>query len=618
MNETRAEPIKDANLPCTIQSIPSRENEDVCDFVHLLDSDDFSNEHMKDVDNFIPELESLLQNLEDKPITVNSGNVSSVGSDLMELNDELLTDSDLNKFNTALSAFSDIKTLNSGFSIDSFAPQVEEKPVNNVIFEVQPKVLLPDVEENKDHNFVMTESCQLGSTDPSTKWSGTGSYLEDTMDRYVTACSENQNQEMALTFLCVKSKHNGSTAVRPPLLNRSTSPAAKTTQYLNISQHAGDSETVATNDSSMDDGPGSVSGGIPLQLATKRSLRTDEISNLKTANLVLQEKSCGQLSHTEILHSLTNSNKTAVENRRDIMTSEVGMSGVTPYLMREVQDHTYSKVKDEQFISTSKEEPFEFPTHDEISHSFSFVDNTVTGKSVGDIAIEVNIPGLTASAMSEVLANSERSNGPEITVGSEAISKKSLSSAFVAASTQKRAKDDMTASQAEQNNCTKIPALPLGSFFQKKGSTFCNNQQNKLFIKETNIDKTCSSLKSQISFAQNKRDKFAGFTFEKPVVPEQVPGRSGIKNNGSKTKRASKSTKKRQRPKKALPSLTSHASTEPSSPCTSNTNSSNVLKLESQCNIEGNQVEETNDLHCTYVNKEHDLESPNWIQELLM
>jgi hypothetical protein len=553
MNVARTEPIKDAYLPCTAQSIPSRENEDVCDVLH---SDDLSNERMKDVDNFIPELGSLLQNFEDETLTVSSGNISSVGSDLMELNDELLTDSDLNKLKTALSAFSDLKTLNSGLSIDSFAPQVEEKTGINVISEVQPKVLLPDVEENKDHIFVKnelltdsdlktlnsglsidsfapqveeetvinviseiqpkvllpdveedveenkdhifvkTESCQSGSTDASTKWSETSSYLEDTMDRYVTVCIENQNQELALTLLCVTSEHSGSTAVRPPFLNTSTSPAAKTTHCLNISQRAGDSETV------------------------------------------------GQLSHTEILHSMTNSNKTAVEESTDIMTSEVDMSGVTPYLIRDIQEHTYFKVKDEHFISASQEEPFEFPTHDETSHSFSFVDNTVTGKSVGDIAIEVSVPGLTAYAMSEVLANSERSNGPEITIVSEASSKKPRSSESVAAATQKRAKDGMTASQAEQNNCTKIPDLPPGLFFQKKGSKLCNNQQNKLIIKETNIDKTCSSLKSQISFAPNKREKFPGFTFEKPVVPQQVTGRCQIKNNRSKTERASKSTKK--------------------------------------------------------------------------
>jgi hypothetical protein len=523
---TRTEPVKDANFPCTAQPIPSRENEDVCDFVHLLHSDDLSNEHMKDVD-IIPELESLLRNLEVETLTVSSGNISSVGSDLTELNDQLLTDSDLNKLNTALSAFSDLKTLNSVLSIDSFAPQVEEKTVNDVISEVQPEVFLPDVGENKDHIFVMTESCQSGSTDASTKWSETSSYLEDAVDRYVTVCSENQNQELALTLLCVTSEHSGSTAVRPPVLNRSTSPAAKTTQCLNISQRAGDSETVVTSDSSMDDGPGSVSGGIPLQPITKRSLRSDEISNLKTGNLVLQEKSCGQLSHTEILHFMTNSNKTAVEKRTGIMTSEVDMSGVTPYLIREVQDHTYCKVKDEHFISASQEEPFEFLTHDERSHSFSFVDNTVTGKSVGDIAIEVSVPGLTACAMSEVLVNSERSNGPEITVVSEASSKKHLSSESVAAATQKRAEDGMTASQAEQNSCTEEPGLPPGSFFQKKGSKLCNDQETQI-----------------------EREKFAGFTFEKPVVPQQVAGRYQIKNNRSKTERASKSTKKHQRLKK--------------------------------------------------------------------
>jgi hypothetical protein len=594
MNETRTEPIKDANLPCTVQSIPSRENENVCDFIHLLDSGDFSNENRKDLDNFIPELESLLRNLEEKIVTVNSGNVSSVGSDLTKQNDEVLTDSDLNKLNTALSAFDDLKTLNNGLSIDSFAPQAEKKTTNNVISEVQPKLLLPGVKENKDNIFIMTESCQSGSTDDSIRWSETRSYLEDNMDRYATVCSENQNQELALTLLCAKSEHSGSTAVRPPLLNRSTSPA-------------GDSETVITNYPAMHDGPGSVRGGITLQPIMKRNVRADEISNLKAANLVLQEKSCRQLSHTAILHSMTNSNKTAVENRTDVMTSEADMSGVTPYLMRATHDHTYFKVKDGHFISASQEESFELSTHDETSRSFSIVDNTVTGKNMGDIAIEVSVPGLTAYAMNEVLASSERSNVPEITFASEANIKTPLSSESLAAGTQKRAKDDLTASKAEQNKCTEIPALPPGSFFQQKGSKLCNNQLNKLIIKETNIDETCSSLKSRLSFAHIKREKFAGFTFEKPVVPQQIPG-------SSKTKRTSKSTKKHQRSNKALPSPTNHASPEPSTPSSSNTNSSNnVSKLESQCNIEGNKVEETNDLHYTYVKKELDLEFLNWI-----
>lgn len=886
MNEVKTEPVKDANLPSTIQSIPTKENENISDFMDPLDSHDFYNENMKDVDSFIPELESLFRSLEENTVIVNSENVLSVDSDLTKLNDGLSADSDLKKLNSAVSVGNDLKKLNSGLTVDSFAPQAEGKTANNVISEVQLKELFADIGENKDYNLVMTEICQSGSTDICTKWSEASSYLEDTVDRYVAVPNENHSQELALALLCGESEHSGSTAAGHPLLNRSISPATKTMQYLNISQHAVDSETVVTNDSAVHAGPGTVNGEIPLQPFTKRKVRADETSNLKTANLTSQEKSCGQLSHTQILHSMTNDNKTATENRTAIMTSEVHTPGKTPYTVREVQEHSYSKVKDEHFISNSQEESFELPSHDETSHSFSTVDDTASGKSMGDVAVEVGIPELTASTVREVLAhlsfnikdqnatdqlnvgtdfpvvtehsfpvttgihdvnqllsetdigdltvdvlnlalndipvgqnvtvvscdmesmasgtemkeasfkgmetghscttenifatmnniastsqlhsitnegikeidqavmlgmlimenklsaeenaytvrncvpdvpvninssnvhlthcgkttdsavdalqkltqttkgrhiaitrrnsvgidspqlsavgfdmeqvetgnrtdllknelcswsrarkkikndlkidgfhyssvtngkcqvdvtNSERLNGPEITSASAADSKKPLSSVSLAAATQKKTKDDMTVSQADQNKSTEIPALPPGSFFQQNGSKLCSTQQNKLIIKETVIDKTSSGLKSHISFAHNKRGKFAGFTFEKPIMPQKNRGRYSREDNRSKTEGVLKVMKKQRRNNKALPSLTNHPYPDPSTPSTSNTDSSNkVSMLEAQCSIEGNQVANTNDIHYTNVKTESDLEISHWIQELLM
>jgi hypothetical protein len=860
MKETRTEPVKDANLP--VQSVPTKENENISDFIHLLHSDDFSNENMKDVDNFIPELESLLQSLENETLAVNSENVLSICSDMTKLNDELSTDSDLGKLNSALSAVSDLKMLNNGLLIDSFAPQAEEKAENNITSEVQPKVLLADIKENKDHNFVTNDLCQSGSTDFSMKWSEVSSCLEDTVDRHVSVHN---------ALPCGDSEDNGSSAVRPSLLDSCTSPAVKTTQCLNISQHAGDSEAIVSSDAAVHAGPETVIGGIPLQPVMKQKVKGDDISNLKVANLTLQEKPCGQPSHTEILHPMTNGNETTVENRTDNMASEVGMHGVTPFLLREMQDHTYSKVKHIYLDSASQEESFEFPSHDQAAHSFSVVGNSVTEKSTSDTAVEDSIPGLTTSTVSEVLVhsalklnsqnatdqlsvgtdspiiidhsvpvtgdihdldhltsdtdigdltcdilnialsdipvaqnvsivscdiesmatssdtgtkeevscksesyttekifatmnnianvsqmhlitdegvegtatvsnqalmlgiplkeeksacnvhmthckayrldsnvyalqkltqtstgrqiavternslgidspqlftvgsymvqvktgnrtdlqknglcsqtraqkkimndlkidgfqyssitneknnveltNSERFNGSEIIITAEVNSKMPLSSEYSATAAQKRPKDDMTASQVEQNKCTEIPALPPGSVFQQKGSNLCSTQQNKLIAKETNIDESCNSLKSHISFAQIKREKFAGFTFEKPVMPQRIPGRFSTKGNCSKTELVSKGTKKYRRPNKALPSAGNHPAPDPSTQSTSNTTSSNqVSKLESQCNIKGNQVEKTNDLNymSTYDKKKLDPEIPNWIEELLM
>jgi hypothetical protein len=142
-----------------------------------------------------------------------------------------------------------------------------------------------------------------------------------------------------------------------------------------------------------------------------------------------------------------------------------------------------------------------------------------------------------------------------------------------------------------------------------------------LIIKETIIDKTGSCLKSHISFAHIKKEKFAGFTFEKPFMPQKNWGRycKKEKDNRSKTEGVSKGMKKHRRNNKALPLLTNHPYPDPSTPSTSNTDSSNkVSMLEAQCNTEGNQVENTNDLHYTNVKTESDLEISRWIQELLM
>jgi hypothetical protein len=405
----KTEPVKDAILPSTSQSLPKKENVKTCDLMDKLDFDVFSSANIKNLDlDFDPEFGSLFESIIEDTVGDNP-NVLSTNNDFKELNIALSTNDGLKNLNTGLSADSGLEKLDIGLSTDSFDAQARGKKANSIMSKVQPN-LFAETEENKDHNLMMTESYQSGSMDICTKWAETSSYSGDTeqditvADKYEIVSVSNQSQELASTSCYDESKHSDRTAVGQSLLNRSSSPATVTMQALDISRHGVDLETVLTNDSAVHDNLQTGDGQImnSLQSVTERKVRVGESFNLKEDNSCSPEKSIELLSYTQISHFMTNGDNIVTENRADVMTAEVGTPGMIPCTWREVQDHSYCKVKDDDSTSVSPEKSFDLVSHDKTSHSVSTADNIVTGKSMGDVFPEASTPILTPCPLTEV------------------------------------------------------------------------------------------------------------------------------------------------------------------------------------------------------------------------
>jgi hypothetical protein len=401
----KTEPVKDANLPSTSKSLPTKENVNICDLIDKFDFNALSSANIKDLDlNFDSEFESLLEGITEDTVSDNQGTLST-DSDLKKLDIALSTNYRWTELNAGLSSDSSFKNLNTGISPDSFDVQAEGKKANSIVSEMQLNPLFAETEENKNHSLVTAESCQSGSVDICTKRAETSSYSGDiklaitVADNYEIVPASNQSQELASTSFYDKSKHSDGTAAGHSLLNRSTSRATLTMQAVDISQDAVDMETVVTNDSAANN-PQTADWQTmsTLQSVTKSKASMHESSDLKAVNSASSEKAIETLSYTQISHSITNGDNIATENRTDVLTAEID----TPCTVIEVQDHSYCKVKDENSVSGLPEKSLDFLSHDEASHSLSTADNIVTGKSVGDMTAEAGTPVLTPCPLTEV------------------------------------------------------------------------------------------------------------------------------------------------------------------------------------------------------------------------
>ncbi|GFG30740.1 hypothetical protein Cfor_07789 [Coptotermes formosanus] len=270
----------------------------------------------------------------DSDVRLNTGLL--VDSDL-EMNAGLLTENDL-KLNTELLTDSKLKTVNTGSSADRFASGAEGKTVNDVEVDVQLKPSSADIEENNDNVLAVTESC--------VKHAETSNCSKD------TAPISNQSEELTVTSFCDVSKHIGSTAAGQPLLNRSPVPATVTLQALDIPQHSGGLETV---DTAAYDDAGTADGEmiISVQSVTKQKVEMNS-SNLMTCDSTSAEKSFGVLN-AEISHSMTNGDNILTENRTDVTSAEVGTPKVTPYAARDTGEHSCTSIRDQNAVSVSPE-----------------------------------------------------------------------------------------------------------------------------------------------------------------------------------------------------------------------------------------------------------------------
>jgi hypothetical protein len=405
----KTEPVKDVSLPSTSQLLPNKENVKTCDLMDKLDFDIFSSANIKDLNSsFDPAFESLFESIIEDTV-YDKQDILLTNNGFKELNIALSTNDGLKNMNTELSADGDLEKLNTVLSTDSFDTQAGQKKANSIISKVQPN-LSAETEGNKDHILVATESYQSGSMDVCTKWEETSSYSGDSKeditvtDKYEIVPNSNHSQELASTSCYNESEHRGHIAAGQSLVNGSSSSATVTLQPLDISWHGVDMETVLTDDSAVHDNLQTADGQVmnSLQSVRDRNVSVGESSNLKSDNLSSPEKSTEQLSYTQISHSMTNCDNIATENRTDVISAEVGMPGMTPCTLREIQDHSYCKVKDEDSVSVSPEKLFDLLSHDKTSHSVSTVDNSVSEKNIGDVFAEGSVPVLTHYSLTEV------------------------------------------------------------------------------------------------------------------------------------------------------------------------------------------------------------------------
>ena len=187
-----------------------------------------------------------------------------------------------------------------------------------------------------------------------------------------------------------------------------------------------------------------------------------------------------------------------------------------------------------------------------------------------------------------------------------------------AAVSQKGAKYHVTAPKAEQNKRSGICTSSRTLLSKPSDVKLHNTQPSKLNTKEITINKIRSYLKSYTAFPGSNKDKFSGFIFEKPFVPEGNL-RPCSKKNISKADRLPKGRKTHSEQNELLLTLKNNPHPDRSNCNSSNTDSSNgVTMLANNGSVEEITVENTNVADHVCIKNQSDDGSLDWLQQLLM
>jgi hypothetical protein len=188
-----------------------------------------------------------------------------------------------------------------------------------------------------------------------------------------------------------------------------------------------------------------------------------------------------------------------------------------------------------------------------------------------------------------------------------------------AAVSQKGAKHHMTAPKAEQSKRNGICTSSRMLLSKPSDVKLRNTQQSKLNTKEVNINKIRSYLKSHTAFPGSNKDKFSGFIFEKPFVPEGNLSPCSKKKKISKTESFPKGRKTHSEQNELLPRLKNNPHPDRSNSNSSSTDSGNrVTMLANHGHVEGNTVENSDVADHVCVENKSDDGSLDWLQQLLM
>jgi hypothetical protein len=189
----------------------------------------------------------------------------------------------------------------------------------------------------------------------------------------------------------------------------------------------------------------------------------------------------------------------------------------------------------------------------------------------------------------------------------------------LAAISRKGAKHHLTAPKAEQNKRSDVCTSSRTLLSKPSDVKLCNTQPSKLNTKEVNISKIRSYLKSHTAFPDSSKDKFSGFIFEKPFVPERNLRPCSKKKKISRIGRLPKGRKTHSEQNELLLKLKNHPHRDRANFNSSDTDSSNrVTMLANHGSVEDITVENTNVADQVCVKNISDDGSLDWLRQLLM
>jgi hypothetical protein len=184
---------------------------------------------------------------------------------------------------------------------------------------------------------------------------------------------------------------------------------------------------------------------------------------------------------------------------------------------------------------------------------------------------------------------------------------------------QKGAKHHKTAPKTEQNDGSGKCSSSGTLLSKPNGVKLCNSQQSKLNTKEVNINIMTSYLKSHTTFSYSNKEKFSGFSFEKPLVPKTNLRSCSKKKKISKTERLPKVRKTQSEQNELFLTLTNNPHPDSSKCNSSSTDFSNgITMLANHGSVEDHTVENTNVADRVFVKNKSDNDSLDWLQQLLM
>jgi hypothetical protein len=537
MNATKTEPVKGANLPSTSQSLMPQENDNICDLMNLIESDDFSNENVEGVDfNSAAEFESSFKNLVEE---IGLGNSQKI---LLGEDTGLSADSDSNQ--------------NTGLTTDSYS--------------------------NPNTGLTAGSDSNLNTGLTTFSVSNTGSLTVDVLS---VALDDVHKAENVKVSLCDDASMSSGTEIKETIvrgLNLETNSFTAKNIFPKMNTVADTSQQNLTTHASIEvtgtDSGQAVASRVPIMLeklmckGKSRTLQTNcacgtaaGTADLKSDNMCVEQYTdttlfdMGTLERlpdtTEAGHSVTSSsNYTGISCPQFPLVSsglqqkETGniahvqepelcsqsrarcvRMNINSTLDLDGRQYSYSAYVKNGGCLTNSERPCGAEVKNGLlaeSQNHVVPQSVRIGDSLNSCVVTCrdNVPLPDLSKLKGKVMAATHVNPHVLPTcppyQQNLNSVQPLLSGSSAAISQKGAKHHMNAPKAEQNKRSGLSTSSRTLLYKPNDVKLCNTQPSKLNTKQANISKIMSILKSHTAFPGNNEQKFPGFVFEKPSVPE--------------------------------------------------------------------------------------------------